>query len=197
MKRFHHGLVLGKFYPLHAGHGNLIRTALADCERVTVELLVASAEAVPLEMRLAWLREEHPTAHVVAAIDDAPVDFDSPVAWDEHQRLIDALLPEPVDAVFTSDDYGAELARRCGAAWVQVDPGRVLTPVSGTAVRADTEGCWWALGPAVRASLAARVVVLGAESPGPPTLAEALAARLGPAGSRSTAASTARSGRAA
>ena len=177
--RFRHGLVLGKFFPLHAGHSNLIRTALRSCERVTVQLLVSSAEGIPLETRLRWLQEEHPTAHVVAAIDDAEVDFDSPTAWDEHMRVIERLLPGPVDAAFTSDDYGDELARRLGATWVQVDPGRVLNPISGTAVRADAEGCWWALAPSVRETLAARVVVLGAESTGSTTLAEALAADLG------------------
>ena len=180
-RRFRHGLVLGKFLPLHAGHSNLIRTALARCDRVTVQLLAASAEPVPITTRLAWLREEHPTADVVAAIDDAPVDFDSPAAWDEHMRVIERLLREPVDAAFTSDAYGAELARRLGAEWVRIDAGRAATPVSGTAVREDTEAYWWALGPAVRASLAARVVVLGAESTGTTTLADALAAALGTA----------------
>ncbi|MET0955217.1 MAG: nicotinamide mononucleotide transporter, partial [Cryobacterium sp.] len=47
---------------------------------------------------------------------------------------IRALLDAPVDAVFSSDAYGAELAARLGAEWVQVDPGRRHTPVSGTAI---------------------------------------------------------------
>ena len=176
-QRFRHGLVLGKFYPLHAGHSALIRSALAQCERVTVQVLASSVESIPLEVRAAWVREEHPSAHVVAAMDDVEVDFDSPSAWDEHMVLIEALLEAPVDAVFTSDPYGAELASRLGAAWVQVDPGRVLTPVSGTAARADAEGHWWALGPGARAWFARRVVVLGAESTGTTTLARALARR--------------------
>ena len=29
--RFEHGLVVGKFYPPHAGHLNLVRHALARC----------------------------------------------------------------------------------------------------------------------------------------------------------------------
>jgi HTH-type transcriptional repressor of NAD biosynthesis genes len=178
-KRFRHGLVLGKFYPLHAGHSNLIRTALRQCDEVTVQLLVNSAERIPLATRLAWLQEEHPTAHIVAEIDDAEVDFDSPTAWDDHMRVIERLLPTPVDAAFTSDEYGAELALRLGAEWVQVDPGRELNPVSGTAVRGDPAAYWWALAPSVRASLAARVVVLGAESTGTTTLSRALAEELG------------------
>lgn len=169
--------MLGKFYPLHAGHSSLIRTALSRSERVTVQLLGASQESIPLAVREAWLREEHPTARIVSALDDAEVDFDSADAWDEHMVPIRALLDAPVDAVFSSDPYGAELARRLGAEWVQVDPGRRHTPVSGTAIRADVPGHWWALAPVVRAWLTPRVVVLGAESTGSTTLAEALATR--------------------
>ena len=176
---FAHGLVLGKFYPLHSGHSNLIRTALRSCETVTVQLLGASVESIPLETRAEWIRREHPTARLVTAIDDAEVDFDSPIAWDEHMLVIEGLLHEPVDAVFSSDEYGRELARRLDAQWVQVDPGRVANPVSGTAVRADVDANWSQLPVSVRESLVQRVVVLGAESTGSTTLAEALALDLG------------------
>lgn len=177
--RFAHGLVLGKFYPLHAGHSHLIRTAQRACERVTVEVLASSVESIPMDVRSAWVAEDHPTVRVVAALDDAPIDYASPAAWDSHMEVIESLLDAPVDAVFTSDTYGEELARRLGATWVQVDPGRTERPVSGTAIRDDLAGHWGELSSAVRATLAVRVVVLGAESTGSTTLAEALAAALG------------------
>ncbi|MCU1440764.1 MAG: cytidyltransferase [Rhodoglobus sp.] len=176
-RRFRHGLILGKFYPLHVGHSHLIRTALSSCERVTVQLLGSSVESIPLELRHDWLESEHPSARVVSAVDDAPVDFDSPRAWDKHMVIIERLLDSPVDAVFTSDNYGAELARRLRAEWVQVDPGRSLNAVAGRDVRADVEGHWHLLPLSVRRSLVQRIVVVGAESTGTTTLARALAAR--------------------
>lgn len=179
MRKFAHGLVLGKFYPLHAGHSALIRTAQNRCERVTVQVVASTVEAIPVELRAGWIREEHPGVRVVTAVDDHAVDFASPSAWAHHTQLARDMLDSPVDAVLTSDEYGSELARRLGATWVQVDPGRRLTPVSGTAVRADVPGCWWALGPAARAWLTRRVVVLGAESTGTTTLAVELAGALG------------------
>lgn len=175
MKRFSYGLVLGKFYPLHAGHEHLIAAAASGCDRVTVQALAASVESIPLAVRLSWVRERFGMLNVVGGLDDEPVDFDSESAWDAHERIIRSLLDAPVDAVFTSDAYGGELARRLGAQWVQVDPGRRGLAVSGTAVRADVAGHWWALSPAVRAWFARRVVVLGAESTGTTTLAHALA----------------------
>ncbi|WP_028709531.1 AAA family ATPase [Propionicicella superfundia] len=174
-----HGLVLGKFYPLHAGHEHLIAAAASVCRRVTVQVLGSSQESVPLDVRAGWVRDRFPMLNVVAAMDEAEVDFDSPQAWDAHMTVIEALLDAPVDAVFTSDSYGAELARRLGAEWHRIDPGRRSLPTSGTAVRGDVPGHWWALSPAVREWFCRRVVVVGAESTGTTTLAQALAAHYG------------------
>ncbi|MGW0365610.1 AAA family ATPase [Streptomyces sp. NPDC002990] len=175
MRRYGHGLVLGKFYPPHAGHHHLVRTAQDQCERLTVLVCAASVESVPLADRVAWMREAHPEARVVGAVDDIPVDVHDPAVWEAHMAVFRGAVTGRVDAVFTSEAYGAELARRFGAEEVCVDPGRRLFPVSGTAVRADPVGCWEYLGPAVRAALARRVVVLGAESTGTTTLSRALA----------------------
>ncbi|MFG2299048.1 AAA family ATPase [Streptomyces sp. NPDC048603] len=175
MTRYVHGLVLGKFYPPHAGHHHLVRTARRQCARLTVLVCASSVESVPLADRVAWMREEHPEADVVGAVDDVPVDLLDPAVWDAHMAIFRAAVPGPVDAVFTSEDYGAELARRFGAEEVLVDPGRTRYPVSGTAVRADPAACWEYLSAPVRAALARRVVVLGAESTGTTTLSRALA----------------------
>ena len=182
MRRFAHGLVLGKLYPLHAGHLALVTAALGVCDRVTVEVVGSRTESVPVELRAAWVRELHPTARVAWAVDEAEIDYASEAAWVHHTGVVAGLLdPQdgPVDAVFTSDAYGGELARRLGAQWVQVDADRSVVPVSGRAVRADVPGHWWALPAPVRGHLARRVVVLGSESTGTTTLAAALAERLG------------------
>lgn len=178
-RRFRHGLVIGKFYPFHAGHQALVRAATSSCDRVTVEVMVHGVESIPATVRVGWVHGEHPDTRVVAAFDDAEVDFDSPEVWDLHMAVIESHLDGPVDAVFTSDAYGAELARRLGATWVQVDPGRASTPISGTAIRDDPAGNWWALPTPVRQWFTKRVVVLGAESTGSTTLAMALGEHYG------------------
>ncbi|MFD4741633.1 AAA family ATPase [Streptomyces virginiae] len=175
MRRHEHGLVLGKFYPPHAGHHHLVRTAQDQCERLTVLVCAASVESVPLADRVAWMREAHPGAEVVGAVDDIPVDLHDPDIWEAHMAVFRGAVPGRVDAVFTSEEYGSELARRFGAEEVLVDRERTLFPVSGTAVRRDPAGSWEFLGPAVRAALTRRVVVLGAESTGTTTLSRALA----------------------
>ncbi|MCX9191436.1 transcriptional regulator [Carbonactinospora thermoautotrophica] len=185
-RRFRHGLVLGKFYPPHAGHHLLISTAAAACDQVSVLVLAASVESIPLDLRVAWVREAHPEPHVrvLGGYDDVPVDYDDPEIWEAHMAVFRSVLASggehaartPVDAVFTSEPYGDELARRFGAVHVPVDPCRSKVPCSSTLVRRDPVACWEYLSPAVRAWLARRVVVVGAESTGTTTMARALAA---------------------
>jgi NadR type nicotinamide-nucleotide adenylyltransferase len=171
-----HGLIVGKFYPPHAGHHALIDAATAACERVTVVVAPSTRESVPLPLRLQWLRESHgTTVRFVGVHDDHPVDYADPAVWDLHVAVFRAACPEPVDAVFSSEAYGVELARRFGAVPVTVDLDRDQVPVSGTAVRADPVAHWNLLGPGVRAWLTRRVIVLGAESSGTTTMARALA----------------------
>jgi NadR type nicotinamide-nucleotide adenylyltransferase len=177
-----HGLVVGKFYPPHAGHHHLIDTAARACDRVTVVVAPSSAESIPLRTRLGWLREVHsasPHVRFAGVHCDLPIDYDDPDIWQAHYEVFrGAVGPSQVDVVFSSEVYGDELARRFGARHVAVDPGRRGVPVSGTAVRADPVANWEFLAPPVRGWLARRVVVVGAESTGTTTLARALAAQL-------------------
>lgn len=175
--RYGTGLVVGKFYPPHAGHHALIDAAAAACDRVIVVVAPSSGETVPLDLRVRWLREAHPDhVHVVGVYDDHPVDYADPAVWDLHTAVFrEAAGTGRVDAVFSSEAYGAELARRFGAVAVTVDEAREGVPVSGTAVRADPVAHWDRLGPGVRAWLTRRVIVVGAESSGTTTMARALA----------------------
>lgn len=180
-RRFGHGLVVGSFYPPHAGHDLLISAAAAACDAVTVVVAPSTGESAPLGLRLRWLREQHahePHVRFTGRYDDTRTDYDDPAIWDLHVALFASLLDRPVDAVFSSEPYGDELARRFGAAHVPVDVTRSRVPVSGTAVRSDVVAHWSSLGPGVRAWLARRVVVVGAESTGTTTLARSLAVAL-------------------
>jgi HTH-type transcriptional repressor of NAD biosynthesis genes len=180
---FPSGLVVGKFYPPHHGHLHLIETAAGRCREVTVLVMAARAETVPLGERVAWLRAACwglPAAKVIGVPCDVPVDFGSRPVWAAQVAVMASALEAnglaPPGAVFSSEPYGDELAVRLGAQHVCVDPGRATVPVSASQIRADLAGNWELLiGPA-QAGLAARVVVLGAESTGTSTIAELLAA---------------------
>lgn len=199
MSTYKRGLVVGKFCPLHLGHELLIRRATQACG----ELLVVSytkPEFPGLEpaRREGWLRAQFPQAHIVV-LDDArlaalcaargvpartlPHNEDD---GELHRHFMGWLcwtvLDLPVDAVFSSEDYGSGFARvlqqhyaQGAVAHVSVDQARTLVPVSGTLVRQDPHAHGALLSPVVRASFVRRVCVLGGESSGKTTLAQALA----------------------
>lgn len=185
MKAAAHGLVIGKFYPPHAGHKLLVQTAAGQCERVTVVVMAASHESLALADRVDWMREIHREDSgviVTGIVDDVPVDHGDPDIWVQHVALMKEALASvwapAVDAVFTSEPYGEELARRFDARAVSVDAARLLVPVSGTRIRHDVAANWHFLEAPVRAALALKVMVVGAESTGTTTLSLDLAETL-------------------
>jgi HTH-type transcriptional regulator, transcriptional repressor of NAD biosynthesis genes len=179
---FPHGLVVGKFYPPHRGHQHLIEHAAARCARVTVLVMAAAGETVPLADRIAWLRADcagQPGVSVAGVRCDVPVDFGDEAIWTAQVAVMRAALEgngvAAVDAVVSSEPYGAELAARLGAEHICVDPARTAVPVSASQIRADLAGRWDDLTGPAQAGLATRVVVVGAESTGTSTIAELLA----------------------
>jgi len=144
---------------------------------VTVCVLGRPGERPGAAERAQWLAEMHPTASIVFGLDPPGTDLDPERAVAARQEAIGRAVGEPVDALFSSAADGDELARRLGARQVAIDRERRLVPVSGAAVRADLAGHWKWLAPPVRAALARRVVVTGAESTGKTTLCRRLASR--------------------
>jgi NadR type nicotinamide-nucleotide adenylyltransferase len=140
-------------------------------------------EPIPGALRHAWMAELCPGARVVHVHDDEdelPQEpAEDPRFWQRWVAAIRRVVPSGPDLVFTSEDYGDELARQLGARHVCVDRARAEVPISGTRVRADPLAEWAYLPAPVRAHFVKRVVVYGAESTGKTTLAAELAAHFG------------------
>jgi NadR type nicotinamide-nucleotide adenylyltransferase len=174
------GLIIGKFLPPHRGHLHLIEQARAQVHQLTVAVFSRPDEPIPGPLRAAWLAELCPGVRVLHSDDPNPQwPHEHPAFWDIWTASVRRLLPTGPDLVFSSEDYGDELALWLGARHVLVDHERRAFPISGTRVRADPLGCWEFLPPPVRAHHAVRVVVTGPESTGKTTLASDLAAHYG------------------
>jgi HTH-type transcriptional regulator, transcriptional repressor of NAD biosynthesis genes len=206
-KLFQTGLVVGKFSPLHHGHELVIRRAFELCREVVI--ISYSHPELPgceAERREQWLAELFPHARRLVVTDARlhqwfPRAAERPAippneAEDSVHRRFTALLclevlGTAVEAVFTSEDYGDGFARELTACFrehnpsarevrhVSVDRARKAVPVSGTVIRADIEAHRQWLSPVVYASFVRRVCILGGESSGKSTLAEALAKHFG------------------
>jgi NadR type nicotinamide-nucleotide adenylyltransferase len=164
------GLVIGKFYPPHRGHKYLIDTAASQVDHLVVLVCDDPTQSIPAALRADWLHEIHPTVEV-QIIPDTVADDDS-AGWADYTRRWLGYTP---DVVFTSEDYGTRYAFYLGCQHVSVDRERRHVPISGTAVRSNPLAQWDYLEPCVRAYFAKRICVLGAESTGTTTMAQALA----------------------
>lgn len=167
------GIVIGKFYPPHLGHNYLIDSALNGCDQLTVLVVDNPAYHIPASRRASWLQTHHPGA-TVRIIPDINNDDDS-IAWAAHTLAFLGFKP---DVVFSSETYGKPWAEAMRCKSVLVDLDRTTFPVSGTLVRKDMMKSWQYLSREVKAGLALRIVVLGAESTGTTTLTRDLAEAL-------------------
>ena len=151
------GLVVGKFYPPHAGHSYLIETALEESGQVTVLVCDSPDYHIAARLRAKWLKRIHPDAEI-RVIPDIGKDDDSD-AWAKHTVEFLGFTP---DIVFSSENYGDTYAAAMGCKHRMVDRARLHVPVSGTKVRRDVHKHWEFLKPVVRCDYCRRICVLGA-----------------------------------
>ncbi len=200
--RFRLGMVVGKFSPLHRGHEHVIKEALKACEQVLVlgysQPPLAGCGRI---QRTAWVarRFQHDAARVInLQIDDAWVqqrcaeralpwqpmphndaDDDTQQAW--LAWLLDGPLGLRPDAMLASETYVTPTCHRLSQTFghevtpVSVDPGRHRHPIRASVIRADVHAQRTSMHPDVYQTFVERVVLLGGESSGKTTLAQALA----------------------
>jgi HTH-type transcriptional repressor of NAD biosynthesis genes len=184
-KQYRHAVVIGKFYPPHAGHLHLIQEAARVADKVSVVVYGSRYYNIPAQTRVEWMYAdlEVPDNNVTLypAESDIYEDYNSDIIWDAHMSHLRAFLRvrglEGVfDVVVASEEYANVMARDYfgGIAAHVVDTERVAFPISGTAFRNDAVANWNYLIPSARRALMPRVIVLGSESTGTTTLSKAL-----------------------
>lgn len=187
------GLVIGKFYPLHRGHQDLIEFAIDELGEDPLGLTVLVCDSrglytpeIPAHERASWIRRLYPEVNVevIPDIGDDPDPLLNSRRWAEHVAEFLHYVPE---VVFTSEEYGKRFAHELHELQNQRAPSaipwcehvhfhdRVAGGISGTRCREDIWGCGDDIEPLVRASFVHRIAVVGAESTGTTTLTRALA----------------------
>jgi HTH-type transcriptional regulator, transcriptional repressor of NAD biosynthesis genes len=173
---FRKGFLLGKFMPPHNGHLHLIDSAAAQCDDLVVLVCTLERDPIPGQLRFRWVQElrgEHTIVHVTEDVPASPDEH--PAFWSIWEDLLRRWLPANIEVVFSSEDYGDEIARRLGIRHVMVDRARATVPVSGAQIRADPFRYWDYIPHPVRPFFVSRVAILGPESCGKSVLARTLA----------------------
>lgn len=174
-----HGLVIGKFLPLHNGHEALIKFAKSNCDELIVLLGVTQGESIPGHLRYKWLWEtfrSDPGIRIEYTDDplpDAPVSSrDVSKTWADY---LSKRFPE-TRIIFSSEQYGEYLAEYMGIEHRFFDIERIKIPVSGTIIRENPYAHWHYLSSSAKAHFVKKICVFGPESTGKTVLTERLAA---------------------
>lgn len=174
-----HGLIFGKFMPVHTGHLALIAFAAQRCHRLTVSMSVTPDDPIAPDHRLGWLRTllaGQPNIDIVAEADD----FHDPTlpiyeATRHWAAFIRRRFPT-VTAFFCSEVYGEPLSHHLGLPCIYFDKARQLVPVSATQIRAQPAQYWDFIPKIVRPYFVKKVCLYGPESVGKTTMGRQLAA---------------------
>lgn len=170
-------MILGKFMPVHKGHQHLIDFAKERVEQLTVIVGSLAAEPIAGHLRFEWVKELYPEVNVQHCTDENPqYPHEHPDFWNIWVASIRKMIPTGPDVVFSSEEYGDELAKRLGAGHILCDLSRRSVPVSATKIRENPYEYWRFIPEPVRPYFIKRVVIYGPESTGKTTLAEKLAA---------------------
>ena len=144
-KPYKTGLAIGKFMPFHRGHELMIEFGASMSDTMNVLISGRELEYPSVTTRYSWLQQTYLHEHGIQVVIDIDL-IPDPVTVDKYGTAIDEdfwcawiekineMFPK-IDAVFSNDYYGEELAKRLGAEWVPSDPGRHLVPISGTRIR--------------------------------------------------------------
>lgn len=185
MKKYKHGMVLGKFYPPHKGHLHLIDTAIEQCELVSLFICTMETETIPGKLRHDWLYEmykDNPWVDIIWVDEILPqtpeehgdVDGFYKIWCDVIDNRIDNDYNGPLEAVFTSETYGDEFASYLNVEHVSVDLQRLTHSVSGTSIRNNPVENWEHIPDIVRPYFKKKIVIVGPESTGKSTLTKRL-----------------------
>lgn len=197
------GIVVGKFYPLHTGHINLIQTASTMCEKVIVvvshhaekckELFEESNMKTDLtakdKLTIVQKSFQNQRELIVPILVDESKIPQYPNGWQAWSDLVketisthvrlNALIPEfdfnDVSFFINENDDVAGYKHYFGADTVVLDSKRSEFDISATKVRNDPFKYWDFIPRASRYFLTPKIAIVGGESSGKSMLVDRLA----------------------
>lgn len=173
------GFILGKFMPVHTGHLFLIEQALANSAELTVLVCSTPREPIDGKLRYGWMQEcmkHHQRVKVIHVPDDVPsYPHEHPDFAAIWTRLLRHYLDADTEVIFTSEEYGDQVAEWLSIKHCCIDLNRQTFPVSATQIRENPLAHWSFIPEPVRPYFVTKIVLTGPESTGKSTLCMELA----------------------
>jgi HTH-type transcriptional repressor of NAD biosynthesis genes len=162
--------------PPHNGHLHMINKSMEMVDELTVLVCSVKREKIAGHLRFEWMKQLVPNAHVIHVTDEVPsYPNEHPEFWTIWTKLLKNYLGEGIEIIFSSEEYGQEVADRLGIEHLMIDRDRKVVPVSGTWIRNDPFKFWEFIPELIRPYFVKKIAIVGPESTGKTTLAEALA----------------------
>lgn len=175
MKR---GLVVGRFMPLHKGHIALVHFAARQCDALIVLMTYAASDHIPGPLRFEWMKKEFESLkNVRLEMLKNPFDEDS-ISIMDRVSIWSMLLKERIPAihvVFSSEEYGFQLAQQLEVPNISFDLERRNVPVSSSMILEHPFRYWQFIATPARGYFVKKICFYGPESTGKSTMAKRLA----------------------
>lgn len=134
------GFTIGKFAPLHKGHQYLIETALKEMDKVIVVVYDTDLIDISTEKRANWIKELYPNVEIKFAHNPpSQYGLDEESVNIQMKYLVDVLGEEKPTHFYSSEKYGASVAKYMNLVDRRVDNERKEVPISASIVREDFE----------------------------------------------------------
>ncbi len=134
------GFTIGKFAPLHKGHQFLIETALKEMDKMIVIVYDTDLIDIPTEKRAEWIKELYPNVEIKFGhnppkqygLDEESVNI-------QMEYLTKIIGDEKPTHFYSSEKYGASVAKYMNLIDRRVDDNREIVPIRATIVRENLE----------------------------------------------------------
>lgn len=134
------GFTIGKFAPLHKGHQYLIETALKEMDKVIVVVYDTDVIDIEAEKRANWIKELYPNVEIKFAHNPpAKYGLDEESVNIQMKYLSNILKDETPTHFYSSEKYGASVARYMNIVDRRVDNERTIVPIRATEIRNNIE----------------------------------------------------------
>ncbi len=134
------GFTIGKFAPFHKGHQYLIETALNEMDKMIVVVYDTDLIDIETEKRAEWIKKLYPNVEIKFA-HNPPMQYglDEESVKIQMEYLTKIMENEKPTHFYSSEKYGASVAKYMNLVDRRVDNERVNVPIRAEMIRNNIE----------------------------------------------------------
>ena len=140
MKEEKIGFTIGKFAPFHKGHQYLIETALKEMDKMIVVVYDTDLVDIETEKRAEWIKKLYPNVEIKFAHNPpSQYGLDEESVNVQMEYLTRVMQGENPTHFYSSEKYGASVAKYMNLVDRRVDNERKIVPARATIIRDNIE----------------------------------------------------------